>query len=188
MLLSNGRQRKLPCSSRCLPGGALGLRCLAVHTILQMFNNPSPHIYTQLDAQLGSSLEEHWGLDTLVRVGETWLPRMLTASGGAQHGAAAGRGSSSAGGAQRSSVASSGGGGGPPAADVPLLKLFEFLTASMCLYVIDDKPAPPRRTGVWAEEGGGTLAEDAAVGCAGGLRSFERLQFEFAVSLHPFGS
>jgi hypothetical protein len=28
----------------------------------------------------------------------------------------------------------------PPGADVPLLKLFEFLTASLCLYVIDEEP------------------------------------------------
>jgi hypothetical protein len=26
-------------------------------------------------------------------------------------------------------------------ADVPLLKLFEFLTASLCLYVIDEQPS-----------------------------------------------
>jgi hypothetical protein len=28
-------------------------------------------------------------------------------------------------------------------ADVPLLKLFEFLTASLCLYVIEEEPACP---------------------------------------------
>jgi hypothetical protein len=35
----------------------------------------------QLDKQLGSELEDNWGLDVLVRVGETWLPKMAEATG-----------------------------------------------------------------------------------------------------------
>lgn len=97
--------------------------------------------------QLGSSLEDHWGLDTLVRVGETWLPRMLAAS------------TSDATSTHRASTASEGHAAAaaapqPAAADVPLLKLFEFLTASMCLYVIEEKPGGRAPVGVWAEEGG----------------------------------
>jgi hypothetical protein len=94
--------------------------------------------------QLGASLGENWGLDTLVRVGETWLPRMLD-TGAVQEQQRQ----------QRSSQASTTGAGQrqqPAAADVPLLKLFEFLTASMCLYVIDEHPSGGLRTGVWAAE------------------------------------
>lgn len=77
-------------------------------------------LVTQLEAHLGNQLEDNWGLDTLVRVGETWLPRMMDAK------------------TQKSASGSCD--GTAAAADVPLLKLFEFLTASMCLYVIDDEP------------------------------------------------
>lgn len=35
----------------------------------------------QLDKQLGSQLDDNWGLDVLVRVGETWLPKMTEAQG-----------------------------------------------------------------------------------------------------------
>ena len=123
-----------------------------------------PHTHWQLDTQLGSSLEDHWGLDTLVRVGETWLPRMLTS------GAGAGGPGSQAAQMRHSSQADSGGGGSARgsatggggasqekaaplgAADVPLLKLFEFLTASMCLYVIEERPGGRGATGVWVDD------------------------------------
>jgi hypothetical protein len=38
-------------------------------------------VLLQLDKQLGSQLEDNWGLDVLVRVGETWLPKMAEATG-----------------------------------------------------------------------------------------------------------
>ena len=110
----------------------------------------------QLDTHLGASLDDDWGLDTLVRVGETWLPRMLEVSG------CGGSGSSTA---QAGATAA----GGPAAAtaaatDVPLLKLFEFLCASMCLYVIDEAPPAARPAGLWAAErrDGGGKEDDAA--------------------------
>jgi len=75
----------------------------------------------QLDQQLGSELQDNWGLDVLVRVGETWLPKLRDASG-------IPLGQSNAGATAD----------GETKADVPLLKLFEFLTASLCLYVIEE--------------------------------------------------
>lgn len=90
----------------------------------------------QLDEKLGSELQDNWGLDVLVRVGETWLPKLRDAVG-----IPAGQ---SMGGARERSNAE------PEVeakADVPLLKLFEFLTASLCLYVIeeDSSGCPMRR-------------------------------------------
>jgi len=105
---------------------------------------PAHFDHSQLDHQLGSSLEENWGLDTLVRVGETWLPRMLEAGATQQQQKT-----------QRASQASSSGSGSgaqPTGADVPLLKLFEFLTASMCLYVIEEHSSGSAHTGVWTAE------------------------------------
>lgn len=85
----------------------------------------------QLDARLGSELQDNWGLDVLVRVGETWLPKLRDAVG-----IPAGQ---SSGGAKDREVETK--------ADIPLLKLFEFLTASLCLYVIEEDTAgcPLRR-------------------------------------------
>ncbi|GMH33927.1 hypothetical protein BSKO_01761 [Bryopsis sp. KO-2023] len=54
------------------------------------------------------ALESDWGLDTLVRVGENWLPRIMLLN-----------------------VASDD-------SDAPLLKLFEFLSASLCLFMVED--------------------------------------------------
>lgn len=90
----------------------------------------------QLDQHLGSELDDDWGLDVLVRVGETWLPRMAEAHGVPRGSSLAGVTAASDGEAQ---------GGHDGKADVPLLKLFEFLTASLCLYVIEEEPANPLR-------------------------------------------
>lgn len=90
----------------------------------------------QLDQKLGSELQENWGLDVLVRVGETWLPKLRDAGG-----VPAGQSS----GGNKAGTDEEGEPGGK--ADVPLLKLFEFLTASLCLYVIAEESAgcPLRR-------------------------------------------
>lgn len=82
----------------------------------------------QLDQKLGSELQENWGLDVLVRVGETWLPKLQDAGG-----VPAGQSS----GGNKASTGEEGEPGGKT--DVPLLKLFEFLTASLCLYVIEEE-------------------------------------------------
>ncbi|WIA12059.1 hypothetical protein OEZ85_012136 [Tetradesmus obliquus] len=86
---------------------------------------------TNLDKQLGSQLEDNWGLDVLVRVGETWLPKMAEATG-------VPRGCSLQGVSPDAATQEA-----EAKADVPLLKLFEFLTASLCLYVIEEEPACP---------------------------------------------
>lgn len=82
--------------------------------------------------QLDSELEDNWGLDVLVRVGETWLPKLAEAT-------AVPRGQSLAGAADLNTAERE----AEARADVPLLKLFEFLTASLCLYVIEEEPASP---------------------------------------------
>jgi hypothetical protein len=101
-----------------------------------------------------------------VRVGETWLPRLL-AAGGPKPAAAPPRGASGArrggeggggGGAESSGGAAAG--GGPDQADLALLKLFEFLTASLCLYVIDEKPPTKAPAGVWVDDGGAGGVKD----------------------------
>lgn len=84
--------------------------------------------WVQLDQKLGSELQENWGLDVLVRVGETWLPKLRDAGG-----VPAGQSSGGAKPGTDEEVESDG------KADVPLLKLFEFLTASLCLYVIEEE-------------------------------------------------
>jgi hypothetical protein len=117
----------------------------------------------QLDAQLGASLEDHWGLDTLVRVGETWLPRMLAAGTGQPALPRSNPQRASQASAAGSSASGGAGVGTPAAADVPLLKLFEFLTASLCLYVIEERVSGGRKSGVWA-------VDEAAVGCNVGGR------------------
>ncbi len=63
-----------------------------------------------------------------MRVGETWLPKLEVA------------GSAPARSTADTSIEGSAHGKGGGAADVPLLKLFEFLTASLCLYVIEEEP------------------------------------------------
>lgn len=80
----------------------------------------------QLDQQLGLQLQDNWGLDVLVRVGETWLPKLRDA-GGVPPGQSMGGGKADAEEGESNGKA-----------DVPLLKLFEFLTASLCLYVIEE--------------------------------------------------
>eukprot|EP00803_Ostreobium_quekettii_P006067 evm.model.scf_440.6 EVM.evm.TU.scf_440.6 scf_440:39552-53991(-) len=57
----------------------------------------------------GEGLAEDWGLETLVRVGENWLPRILELNVAMDR------------------------------SDAPLVKLFEFLTASMCLFLVGDE-------------------------------------------------
>jgi hypothetical protein len=84
-----------------------------------------------VEAQLGSELAEDWGLETLVRVGETWLPRMLEGTSKLINANTTTTTDNS----KRGSMVAQ-----PGSADVPLLKLFEFLTASLCLYVIDEDP------------------------------------------------
>eukprot|EP00798_Chlamydomonas_sp_ICE-L_P023775 gene23775-9334_t len=68
-----------------------------------------------LDERFDKQLKENWGLETLVTVGESWLPAMLEQDNDGD------------------------------ATDVPVLKLFEFLVASICLFMIEDKPDPERR-------------------------------------------
>lgn len=65
-----------------------------------------------------------------MRVGETWLPKLSDAGSipvGQSHAGGAG---ADAGAEAKDHEAK---------ADVPLLKLFEFLTASLCLYVIEEE-------------------------------------------------
>jgi len=70
----------------------------------------------QLDNRFNDSLKNNWGLETLVSVGESWMPAML----------------------EQDSIGE--------ATDVPVLKLFEFLVASICLFMIeDDVPPEPRQ-------------------------------------------
>ncbi|KAK9816567.1 hypothetical protein WJX72_002063 [[Myrmecia] bisecta] len=58
-------------------------------------------------------LDANWGLDTLVKVGETWIEALLRAGDGNTD-------------------------------DAPLVKLFEFLVASMCLFLVtDEEPSGP---------------------------------------------
>lgn len=87
----------------------------------------------QLDDKLGSELQDDWGLDVLVCVGETWLPKLRDANGVPQGQSMPGT---------KPDPQDLDGKG-----DVPLLKLFEFLTASLCLYVIEEEPSscPLRR-------------------------------------------
>lgn len=65
-----------------------------------------------------------------MRVGETWLPKLSEAS-------TVPKGLSEAGMTDQAEQDAD------HQADVPLLKLFEFLTASLCLYVIEEEPASP---------------------------------------------
>lgn len=91
---------------------------------------------SQLDTQLGNELGADWGLDVLVRVGETWLPKLVAVGGTSQRGSTCtGANRTKRGGSASGGAAGSGSG----ATDVPLLKLFEFLTASLCLYVIEEE-------------------------------------------------
>eukprot|EP00892_Ulva_mutabilis_P009697 jgi/Ulvmu1/709/UM010_0081.1 len=61
-----------------------------------------------------------WGLDMLVRVGESWAPNLLNMTA--------------------------------DTVKAPLLKLFEFLVASICLFIIDDEePLPPVRDDVFCQ-------------------------------------
>lgn len=61
----------------------------------------------ELDARFKKQLNDNWGLETLVTVGESWLPAMLEQDAIGQ------------------------------ATDIPVLKLFEFLVASICLFMIE---------------------------------------------------
>lgn len=63
--------------------------------------------YKQLEKRFDNQLKDNWGLETLVSVGESWLPAMIEQD---QMG---------------------------EATDVPVLKLFEFLVASICLFMIE---------------------------------------------------
>lgn len=60
-----------------------------------------------LDKRFDKQLKDNWGLETLVTVGESWLPAML----------------------EQDEMGS--------ATDIPVLKLFEFLVASICLFMIE---------------------------------------------------
>lgn len=60
-------------------------------------------------------LKENWGLETLVAVGESWLPEMLKQDELGE------------------------------ASDVPVLKLFEFLVASICLFMIEEESQEEHR-------------------------------------------
>ena len=71
--------------------------------------------YKDLEKRFDKQLKDNWGLETLVSVGESWLPAMLEQDEGGE------------------------------ANDVPVLKLFEFLVASICLFMIDDEQEPERR-------------------------------------------
>lgn len=71
--------------------------------------------FKQLDKRFDKQLKDNWGLETLVTVGESWLPAML----------------------EQDDIGE--------ATDIPVLKLFEFLVASICLFMIeDDTPPEPR--------------------------------------------
>ncbi|KXZ56071.1 hypothetical protein GPECTOR_2g953 [Gonium pectorale] len=69
----------------------------------------------QLEKRFDKQLKDNWGLETLVAVGESWLPAML----------------------EQDEVGE--------ANDVPVLKLFEFLVASICMFMVDDDGVPERR-------------------------------------------
>lgn len=88
----------------------------------------------QLDEKLGSELHDNWGLDVLVRVGETWLPKLRDASGIPAGGSMGGSNAEAAAAAAAGDDSKE----SEAKADIPLLKLFEFLTASLCLYVIEE--------------------------------------------------
>ncbi|MEW5317782.1 MAG: hypothetical protein WDW38_009052 [Sanguina aurantia] len=64
---------------------------------------------------MGKPLKDDWGLETLVSVGESWMPAMLEQDRAGE------------------------------ATDIPVLKLFEFLVASICLFMIEDDAVPERR-------------------------------------------
>ncbi|GIL66635.1 hypothetical protein Vafri_20126 [Volvox africanus] len=69
----------------------------------------------QLEKRFDKQLKDNWGLETLVSVGESWLPAMLDQDEDGE------------------------------ATDVPVLKLFEFLVASICMFMVDDDGVPERR-------------------------------------------
>eukprot|EP00198_Chlamydomonas_reinhardtii_P003541 XP_001692877.1 flagellar associated protein [Chlamydomonas reinhardtii] len=69
----------------------------------------------RLEKRFDKQLKDNWGLETLVSVGESWLPAML----------------------EQDEVGE--------ATDVPVLKLFEFLVASICMFMVDDDGVPERR-------------------------------------------
>ncbi|KAJ9524025.1 hypothetical protein QJQ45_022487, partial [Haematococcus lacustris] len=68
-----------------------------------------------LNGKFERQLKDNWGLETLVAVGESWLPAMLEQDETGQ------------------------------ATDIPVLKLFEFLVASICLFMIEDDTPPECR-------------------------------------------
>ena len=92
---------------------------------------------------VGISLPEHWGLLALVDMGEAWLPNMLerdasaaAATGGAADGAAAADGGQAPAWASRV---------GDDGRDDHVSKLFEFLVASLCLYMTEETLEAERR-------------------------------------------
>jgi hypothetical protein len=75
---------------------------------------------TQCNMQ-GVANQDDWGLEALVKVGNSWLTKLMAMDAN-----------------------------GPSENDLPLLKLFEFLTASMCLYMIEeDDPLHPQQPEVY---------------------------------------
>ncbi|KAG1678758.1 hypothetical protein FOA52_012798 [Chlamydomonas sp. UWO 241] len=62
----------------------------------------------ELTQKFDKELKDNWGLDTLVSVGESWLPAMMDQEHSGE------------------------------VSDIPVLKLFEFLVASICLFMIED--------------------------------------------------
>ncbi|MEW5306191.1 MAG: hypothetical protein WDW36_008675 [Sanguina aurantia] len=71
--------------------------------------------FMMIEKQMGKPLKDDWGLETLVSVGESWMPAMLEQDRAGE------------------------------ATDIPVLKLFEFLVASICLFMIEDDAVPERR-------------------------------------------
>ena len=68
-----------------------------------------------LEQRFDRQLKDNWGLETLVSVGESWMPAMQ----------------------EQDELGE--------ATDVPVLKLFEFLVASVCMFMVDDDGTPEVR-------------------------------------------
>lgn len=101
------------------------------------------------------SIKKDWGLDILVSVGETWIDGLIESDAETTVSPLPAPSSSPCyrlfphvSGATPDELAAPP--WNPQEGDAPLLKLFEFLVASLCLFLIDeDEPIKPRRVEVF---------------------------------------